>query len=242
MSEKTETNKQKVPITITTIATLLGILVSVFYAFGYIYDQGYLSQYGLSTEYFTRSHSDYIFKFFYIILLLVTGTFSFSAENILYILLFVLVIAITYFLYLQNSKKDRRIPGKLKEVINIIKANDTLFNAIKSSILFTFIVSAGFFVMYFILSWLIILWSPLRIGQNDAQKEIDRFTECTEGKVNSYPCAYIYREKTLVLSGALIAKSDKYVAIWNGKKAVVYPLKNEVIVIEKARKSTKEKT
>jgi hypothetical protein len=223
------------------ITALFGILISVSYAFGYLYDQGYLNVYGLSPEYFTRTTADYIFKFFYVFLLAVVGIFKISFENIGYLLLCA-VVAMLFFLLLQNKNKENRLPNKLVKIIEKIKLNNRVFNAVKSLVFLIYFIFTGVLGMYLILSLTIILWSPLMVGKKDAMKEMNTFSGCTLGELKPYSCVYVYREKAMMLSGSLIAKSDKNIAIWNGNKAVVYPLDNEIIIIEKAMKKKQKIT
>ena len=240
MTDKSENKNQRESIDLKKVAALLGILIPIFYAFGYLYDLGYLSEYGLSSEYFTRSHQDYLFKFYYVILSSISGLFSLGSENVFFIL-FLIFFGMTLVLFFQEeSKTKKKLPNFIKNKIEKIKLNNSIFNFIKSLIIVTTNFFLGTFILYALAILVLIFTLPMLKGQKDARTEMLNHVECIEGSPHQQNCTYVYRNKEKILSGLLIARSDKYIAIWNGKKSIVYPIKDEIIVIEKAKKKNKK--
>ncbi len=69
-------------------------------------------------------------------------------------------------------------------------------------------------------------------GKNLALNNKNEFNSCKlEFMKKDDECIYLIKEKEVILSGMLIAKSATHIAVWDGKTTIIKPLRNNTLEI-----------
>jgi len=236
MSDITTKAEDKFKKYLTVTVLVITIIAPLLYASGYLFDKGYLETFGITGEYFSHNAHEYFFKFFHIFIEIFTGAFLGSFKYFWYFVGYIFLLAIIIFLS-NTGAKDLWVQ-KIEASKEKLKQNKTFFNFIFSSAIFLFFLSMGFVFLFLLASFYTVVVSPFEMGKEYAQENINTYKNC---KVPDTTCTVIYKGKKRVLSGLFIAKSDKYIAIWDGQKSVIYPLNGEIIVIKKSKSQKTEK-
>ena len=228
-------NEKLFDYSLTNIAAILSILTPILYAFGYMYEQGYLNQYGLSSDYVSTGFQDYLFLLFWVFAKTFLGLFNISSTYLWWFAGYFLLVPLTIFVV--TNKRVKRLIRKC--VINTkkkVKNNEIAFVSVASLYTYYLIIKFGGIGLFLLSALLIMGVAPYQLGQESAQKAIDKFVACDiKNTSRKNQCTYLYKDKKEILSGALIFKSGSQIGIWNGKETIIYPLNDEVIVIQKAK-------
>lgn len=207
-------------------------LLPLLYVFGYAYDLGYLGGYGISAELFPKSIPEYLTSslLFFII------TFGFTANFIIYGLISIVFIFVIYaLLHITAHKNSAAIlkfistpflfakPFLLKIHALILRLN---LKILAPQAKFTFGI---FLILYSFLGIMLIVslvtTIPLFIGKKVAIDEIKRSKTCMEQELTEN-CVTLSEYGNVIAFGRLIASSDKYIALYNSGKTIIYASQN----------------
>ena len=91
--------------------------------------------------------------------------------------------------------------------------------------------------MLFILSAAFIPFFGYLKGEEHATKKKEEFQGCEIEKLYiEQKCAYILKNKNIVLAGLVIEKTLTTIALWDGTKTIIHPLKDKTIEIRFGQK------
>lgn len=229
---------------------IMVIFLPVFYLIGYFYESGYLSAYGVSSEYFPRDVPDYLTNSFGVIFRGVCDFWLWLCDNPLFYI-WVGLIALCYIFTLVV------VTYIIKNTKCSIEKINGMVDGFKRTRLFWFVViplSSPFFVVaaiIFIVSLLIVLMlAPLAFyfyGINCAHLEMNDFKYCpssgdidvvgasvnADGYQYLKKCVYIFNNEDILVSGFLITASPTHVAVWDGRKSVILDMSGKRVEILK---------
>ena len=134
MVENVATKEEKAKFSLSSIATLFGILAPIFYVFGYLSDQGYLNTYGINNEYFPRELQFYLLKFFDILIQMISGLIVLSIKYFWFPVLY--IFALSVFAFFITTRASDKIVKKIDGAKDKVKSNKNIFNALMSAGLF----------------------------------------------------------------------------------------------------------
>lgn len=234
-----ETKREKGSFMLGALTTLVSLLAPAIYLLGYFYEYGFLSGFGVSTEYFPRSTEYYFVSAFNFFLDLTIRVFK-NTKNVLLTIVIVafglaLMSLIVVFIEKQRHKTDV-IVGKIKQW----RYFDYISNFLRSG----FIGFAVPYLLFFICG--LVLLVPLtafQAGEQSAKKAISEYKNCNLDEMpSSEKCTLIYDGRNrLRIKGYLVAKNDKYAAIYDGDKTVIYPTDGYIINIISGRMNLSKK-
>lgn len=228
-----DTKKEKGSFMLGALTTLVSLLAPGIYLLGYFYEYGFLSGFGVSTEYFPRSTEYYFVSAFNCFLDFTIRVFK-NTTNVLLtiigvVLLVVFISLIVVFIEKQRHKRDE-IVSKIKQW--------RFFDYVSYPLRTGFIGFAVQYLLFFIIG--LVLLVPLlayTAGEQSAKKVISEYKKCNLDKMpNTEKCTLIYDARNrLKVKGLLVAKNDKYAAIYDGDKTVIYPTEGCIINIVSGR-------
>jgi hypothetical protein len=233
----TENNKvAKKYISLTTVISLMSLSIPFLYLIGYFYDLGYMEGFNVSNEFFIKSIDGYLVNAFYAFMFLTLQLIDFSNDNRAYFIFVGVIFAFLGWLYVY-SEHHQKETEKYHRKISKIK----YFEYWATSLFFGFL---GFIIPYLIiLIMAVLVLIPLGAyfgGVNQAQKIIESYGECDINSLKpDEKCTLIFEDGDLKLKGFLIASSKTHMAIYNGKKSIIYPINDSVIDFYKGRKKEK---
>lgn len=230
-----EQNYQNIFALVTVMTT---ILLPLLYLFGYAYELGYLEGYGISNELFPRSIPEYLTSSLLFFLI----TFSFTAKYSIYILTSIVAIFVVYaILHLAIHKNSYTIIEKIKALFSPHKPlllcismfiKELNLNILARPAKFTawiFLTLYCLLVIMLIVSCLTI--APLFVGKKIAADEIKKFRKCIPEKLAG-ECISLTEFGNVIASGKLVASSDKYIALYNEGKTIIYSSKEYDIQVK----------
>lgn len=230
MSKKLERNIPKVLAVGASIATLA---VPILYIIGFGYDQGYLGEYGVSTDFFPRSIQEYLVFSFYSFLFLAISIFEFSNYHWKAIFTFSTLIATMALLVVFLSRIN--IELKLKNAAKALKAQksfDYIFFPIISwviSVVIPYII---------IISLALLLFVPIfgyYKGRNSARNEIAKMKPCSTQLLENDRCVELIENGKVLIRGHFVARSNTHIAIYEDGKTSIFPLRESVVVVKSLR-------
>lgn len=223
-----ESNAQK---TLTAITILFTIALPHLYIFGFAYEAGYLGHYGIHTELFPRSVAEYLTSS----LLFFLSTFWISAKYIitaLSIIFFGFILFAALMLLADNKsevllKKPIKWYKKIQPYFLCLKARLNKFN-FKILAMPAKFAGIVFFIFYALLGLMVyaslVTFIPFLVGQKVASDEIKKTKLCNSEKPVEN-CVSLTEYGNVVASGKIIASSEKYIALYNDGKTVIYSSK-----------------
>jgi hypothetical protein len=228
-----EQNIQNVLSLVTIMTT---VLLPLLYLFGYAYELGYLDGYGISNQLFPRSIPEYLTScllFFFI-------TFSLTAKYLVisfYLIVVVFVIyAILHLAIDRNSdfifKICKPLFFKLKQILLwfFSSINHLNLNVLARPAKFTaWILLTLYCLLSIMLVASILTIIPLQIGKKVAVEEIKKAQRCEKDQITN-GCISLSEYGNIVASGKLVASSDKYIALYNDGKTIIYSSKDYDII------------
>lgn len=230
--------EKNLPKWIPVVATVTTLFIPFLYIFGYAFDLGYLSSYGLSNEFFARSHQEYLVFSFFACLLLVTKTLELFTNNPLSLSIFALIvggIALTTVITYKH-----RIDERLHSKSTSIKKHQWF-----DYIFYPFMLSSFSIVVPFMLTATIsiILLVPAIAyfqGQDVAEKEIVNAKTCIYSNAPREECVFLLENGTPFASGKFVARSSSHIALFNQGKTTIYPIKDQLVEVTPPSKKPKK--
>jgi hypothetical protein len=228
-----EKKKEKGAFMLGALTTLVSLLAPGIYLLGYFYEYGFLSGFGVSTEYFPRSTEYYFVSAFNCFLDFTIRVFKNTTNvylTICGVALVVVLISIVIVFFEKRRHKTDEIVDKIKQW--------RYFDYVSYPLRTGFIGFAVPYLLFFICG--LVLLVPLSAyiaGEQSAKKAISEYKNCKLDEMsNTEKCTLIYDGKNkLKIKGLLVAKNDKYAAIYNGDETVIFPTDGYIINIVSGR-------
>jgi hypothetical protein len=206
-----------------TVLSIMTMFVPVLYLVGYFYEYGYLSGFGISSEFFPRSIQENLVNAFLAFIQFVIAIFTLAKNNIDKLLILGGIITLLTFIIMLIEKKKDYLIYKLTK-IRKYKHIDMILLPITAGIFGVFIP----YVILIILGFIVLIpYSSYMQGAYDAEKSILKYRQ--ELKENKDKSIYIFKDGNLAIKGMFIAKSNQHIAIFDGVTSTIYPLKEENI-------------
>lgn len=225
-----KTRERNIPKALAVGASVATLAVPILYIIGFGYDQGYLGEYGVSTDFFPRSIQEYLVFSFYSFLSLAISIFEFSNYHWKAIFTFSTLIATMALLVVFVSRM--KIDARLKNVAKTVKTHksfDYIFFPIISWII-------SVVIPYFIIiSIALLLFVPIfgyYKGKNSARNEIAKMKSCGTQLVEGDGCVEIIENGKVLNNGHFVARSNTHIAIYEDGKTSILPLRESVIVVK----------
>lgn len=224
------------------ITALIAIVAVVIPVAGFSFEQGYLSVFGISSEYFPRAISEsWVYSFHISVVGLGTllkyyplvcfwlfiGILVLGAIILLISSIFKRETLKDFFQQMDNKRDEGSLIGNLMHLLQIIH-NDTFW-----------IINLIFYFGIVLIFIVFITVAPSQYGINLGNKQLEKYSaEKCQGKLWS-KCVQIKDIETNVIlhEGFMISASDKYVALFDGKvTTVIARLTSHAIVRNKSLK------
>lgn len=226
-------NAEWLKLRLSIILSMITILVPILYLIGYSYHLGKLETFGAEIEFYPKPIQDYFISAFFIFLHSGNELIKLVSGNKIFIFVFIVG---TLFIFICASI----VWDKNREKIAQLDVKAENFRETNHS---EFLKQPVFFILFSLLSLLLFLlvlligmvlfYGSYKVGGNYAKNHLENFVAC-EDIDNS--CTFIYEGKEKQLEGIFVAKSDKYIAIWNGEETIDYPLNSTTIIKRKVSK------
>ena len=236
-------NDSKAQKTLTSVTLAFTILLPLLYICGFAYEAGYLSGYGINDDLFPKSVPEYLTSS----LLFFLNTFGISVKYIIAALAIIVSSFVLFAVLLLFVDYTSDLP--LKKLSQFyIKIETTLLKIKKLLLKLNFKIlaqSAKFAVTAFVifyallglmLSASIITFIPFLVGQKVASDEIKKTKLCNSEKPAD-SCVSLMEYGNVIASGNIVASSDKYIALYNDGKTVIYSSKDYDINIFNSSKT-----
>jgi len=220
---------------ITSVISLMTLAVPVLYLIGYYYSKGYLARFDVSDQYFPSSVQDYLVSSFFVFVQFIIGIIAYANEKYYVLIGFSFSIFLLSLYMVVVSKYSEKI-GKIREKLK----NHPWFDYLAFPS-FMFLLSLLVPVLaIFVLSLLVVIpFGAYLQGGKDATAAIEKFKGCELQQLDSGDkCTFIEKDGFTLHSGMFIARSPTHIAIWDGKNANIYPLKDEIVVIRHGEKKS----
>lgn len=231
--------ENNLPKWIPVVAAVTTLFVPFLYIFGYAFDQGYLHTYGLSNEFFARSHQEYLAFAFFACLLLATATLELFTNNPLSLIIFALIVGGIVLTAVITYK--HRIDERLYNKSTSIKEHRWFDYIFFPFVLSSFSIVAPFMLTAAISAILLIPAIAYFEGNHIAAKEIINAKIC----IYSAPkeeCIFLLENGKPIAAGKLVARSPSHIALFNQGKTTIYPVKDQLVEVAPASKEPKKDT
>ncbi|HLO65313.1 MAG TPA: hypothetical protein VK165_20310 [Azonexus sp.] len=201
--------------------------VPFLYIFGYAYDQGYLHVFGIGNDFFARSPQEYLVLAFFACLGIATLTINFISQNEMLFL----VIAITFgvigwcYVFANKHKFGDRLRRKVAPLKDHQWFDYFFFPLISASLSYVAPVTL-------VVSIFLILFIPAVSyfkGASDAQRDIDKATQCQYSKAPTEGCVALIENGEPVALGMFVARSQSHLALYANGKTSIFPVKDQLI-------------
>jgi len=217
------------PKWIPVTAAVTTLSVPFLYIFGYAFDQGYLHVYGLSNEFFARSHQEYLAFSFFACVFLATTTLELFTNNPLSLIIFALIIGGIVLAAVITYK--HRIDERLLNKSTFIKEHRWFDYIFFPFILSSFSIVAPFMLIAAISAILCIPAIAYFEGKNIAEKEIINAKICIYSNAPTEECVFLLEDGKPIASGKLVARSPSHIALFNQGKTTIYPVKEQLVEV-----------
>ena len=225
------TRDSKAQKTLTSVTLAFTTLLPLLYICGFAYESGYLSGYGINNDLFPKSVPEYLTSS----LLFFLNTFGISAKYILAALsiIFFGFILFAVLLLIIDCKSEAPLKKLnqfyLKIEPTLLRTQNSLqklnFKILAQPAKFAAIVFVTFYALLGLMIFAaIITLIPLLVGQKVASDEIKKTKLCNPEKPADN-CVLLMEYGNVIASGKIIASSDKYIALYNDGKTMIYSSK-----------------
>ncbi|WP_127025811.1 hypothetical protein [Rheinheimera mangrovi] len=216
----TETKTTK----LSTILQFFAIGLPLAYLTGYLYQQGYLSTYGFSSDAFLQAPEYYLVNFFIAVsMLLIWGLekiFSHWQPFLLFFVMLFIVAVVAANFEDKVSGFNNRMKLKVKESFK----KPPFLKFFLPVIFATMMTSMIYLIFVLVGTAVIACFSGFYIGKNVAQDEIKEFSCGVNARCQSL---FVNGESKGI--GYVIAMSDKFIAFRTANETVMFPNENIVL-------------
>jgi hypothetical protein len=220
---------------ITTITVLSGLLSLTCYLIAYYYKEGYLTESGLSIDWFPVEPGTISPR---VIDLLIRGASEIIPESVIPFGLWIALLATLSILYAASKRASdhlTKIRPKSNNGQDEPKGRlSTWFRQFVRSEYFPALLLASFgplMVVYLavvvILLFVLVFGVPANVGKKDAIARLAKASECKkiEGE-NTFPCVEVYKDQKFLTAGVVLAKSNTDFAIFDARTTTTFPIKD----------------
>lgn len=218
---------------VAILGAIPALLVAPLYLAGLMYELGYMSTYGVSSELFPRSLHDYLTYAYYGSVRLCNETFMFLQEWFLLVGVSIFVVIATLIgldkltTHLAEKTHKSAISSWIEHMLN---------TRVGAWLLPSFFVSYYVFLSTFMFVGVLflLLVAPFlyhSAGERSAREQIESFKTCEMNAVPSGNCVRITRAGVPLAAGRIIAKGGGHLALYDGKTVRLYPVAESVIEV-----------
>jgi len=215
------------------MAIAVAILAPWIYFIGYTYEWGYLSSFEIDTQIFFKAPQEYFGLAYVVIIELILKLFKFvTDDSILVVILVFGIVAVICFSLLYWAETSHFWTRMFFRASNFVARNRGKVSArFFESVLVRFYIAitipalavgvVAILILFLALPWLI----GFGKGQQDAMKVSGGWKKGTCINKNEMAgCVQLFEASKPIAVGKMIATSDKFVALYDGKSVQIYSL------------------
>jgi hypothetical protein len=208
-------------------ASLATLGVPVLYIVGFGYDLGYLTEYGINTEFFPRSMQEYLVLAFYSLLYLAVGVHDFAQQQWRGILVVSAASAFTAMamVFICRRGLDRRMIA----VVAIARRHPAADYLIYPALAWVFSAVVPYLLIVTIFLLLFMPSFGYFEGRKVARDGISNVGECLKTEMRDDGCVVVKDADKVVSRGRFVARSSTHIAIYDGRGTTVLPLRDYVV-------------
>jgi hypothetical protein len=218
---------------VAILGAIPALLVAPLYLAGLMYELGYMSTYGVSSELFPRSLHDYLAYAYYGSVRLCTDALQLFLEWPLLIgaLIFAVIATLLGLDKLTTHLAERAPKEAIRSCVN------RMLNSRVGAWFFpSFFVSCMVWAIPYVLVTVLalVLIAPFlyhSAGGRAARAQIEAFKTCDMKAAPTGSCARILRNGVPLAAGWIIAKGEGHIALYDGKTVRLYPIAEDVIEV-----------
>ncbi|MDO6686731.1 MULTISPECIES: hypothetical protein [unclassified Agarivorans] len=210
-------------LTLNRIVGITTISVPVLYLLGYFYFYGYLSVFGVSSDFFPQTIQEHLVGAFVCIFTMAFRAFNYLSNNQWVLVISGVSGAVIFFVAVYSVLNPIKNP--IASYINRKELNDKFHHYLVIPAIGGFL---GSIVPYgaVCLLCLLLLFPALGHWQGKAwaDRELASFQGCEQSQLSQKEkCIFLFKDNELFAEGLLLAKSSTDIAIWNGEFTEIFP-------------------
>ena len=204
------------------------LFIPLLYAIGYFYEMGFLDNFHVDIKIFNHDFSYYLINSLQLALTKVYPLYGFiKSKWVLFSCVATVVIVVTYYARLHEIKVKNTIDYAIRKVKRFSTARFISITIVGGAI-----TSIIFYTLPLFLCGLFILpgWAYFQ-GIADSNELISTYRNCEKNVSENTKCIFVIQDSKIIASGVMITSSEKYVAIFDGRKTRIIPIDSKEIEV-----------